>query len=158
VGMQETVLWAVAATSAMTLIFEISRGLGWSRLNLPLVFGMYFTAHRSWANVYGVGLYLALGWLFALGYVWALRVLMLQGWLGGLLIGLAHGLFLLIVVLPLLPYIHPRIATDYDGPTSRRRLEPPGFLGLNYGLGTPLTALCAHVAYGLVIGLGYYAY
>src|SRR2546430_9993140 len=38
-------------------------------------------------------------------------------WLGAT-IGFLHGLFLLVCVLPLLPYAHPRMASEYDGPRS----------------------------------------
>ena len=33
-----------------------------------------------------------------------------------------------------------------------RRLQPPGFLALNYGYRTPLTTIAAHALYGLVLG------
>lgn len=151
----ETLLWGLAANVVITTIFEASRGLGFSRLNLPLLFGAYFTAHRTRANLVGALLYLIAGWAFAIGYLWIFQILALQRWFDGLLIGLLHGLFLLLVMLPVMPYVHPRIATEYDSPSSRRRLEPPGFAGLNYGVGTPLTTLVAHSAYGLLLSLGY---
>jgi len=56
-------------------------------------------------------------------------------------------------VLPLLSYMHPRLASEHDGPASGFRLEPPGFMGLNYGRGTPLTTLLAQTIYGLTLGL-----
>jgi hypothetical protein len=45
--------------------------------------------------------------------------------------GLVHGLFLLAGGLPLLPFTHPRMASEYDGASTTRQLEPPGFMGLN---------------------------
>lgn len=63
--------------------------------------------------------------------------------------GLIHGLFLMTVVLP---DFHPRMASEYEGPTLRRRLEPPGFLGLNYGHRTPFMAIAAQAIYGIVLG------
>ena len=44
------------------------------------------------------------------------------------------------------------MADELHGPTPTRWLQPPGFLALNYGRGTPLVALVAHVAYGAIIG------
>lgn len=41
---------------------------------------------------------------------------------------------------------------EYYGPTPNRLLQPPGFLGLNYGVCTPYVALAAHVLYGAIIG------
>jgi len=34
-------------------------------------------------------------------------------------------------------------------------LEPPGFFALNYGIGTPVAVLIAHLVYGAVLG-GFY--
>ena len=73
-------------------------------------------------------------------------------WWIGTIAGFVHGLFLLFVMLPTVPHFHPRMATEYDGPTDIRRLEPPGFLGLNYGYLTPVTTLIAQTSYGLVLG------
>jgi hypothetical protein len=52
-------------------------------------------------------------------------------WWFGMLIGLAHALFVLTVLtvgMMLLPTIHPRMATERHGPTAVRQLEPPGFM------------------------------
>jgi hypothetical protein len=35
------------------------------------------------------------------------------------------------------------MASEYEGPDDVRRLESPGFLGLNYGYRTPFTTLLA---------------
>jgi hypothetical protein len=44
------------------------------------------------------------------------------------------------------------MATEYDGPTYRRRLQPPGFFGLNYGYRTPLATILGHALYGAILG------
>src|SRR3546814_18561454 len=75
---------------------------------------------------------------------------LLTWWAGGLL-GLVHGLVLLVAALPLFPLIHPRMASDFDAPIARPVLEPPGFLALNYGSGTPLAMLAAQGVYGILI-------
>jgi hypothetical protein len=54
--------------------------------------------------------------------------------------------------MPLLPGLHPRMVSEYDGPTPNRRLQPPGFMALNYGRRTPVVAIVAHVMYGAIIG------
>jgi hypothetical protein len=77
-----------------------------------------------------------------------------SSWLGGA-IGLAHGLFVLAVGMPMLPGMHPRMVSEYYGPTPNRRLQPPGFMALNYGHQTPIVTLAAHVIYGAIIG-GFY--
>lgn len=49
----------------------------------------------------------------------------------------------------------PRMATESQGPPPTRMLEPPGFMGLHYGRRTPLTALAAHVIFGVILGSFY---
>ncbi|MET3920519.1 hypothetical protein [Arthrobacter sp. UYEF20] len=69
------------------------------------------------------------------------------------MLGLLHFAVALGVILPLLPGVHPRMASSRAGPASRSGLEPPGLLGLNYGIQTPAVALGAHLLYGTVLGL-----
>jgi hypothetical protein len=66
-----------------------------------------------------------------------------------------HGLFILTVMMPLLPSLHPRMASEYQQPEPTALLEPPGFMALNYGLRTPLVILVAHLIYGLNLGVCY---
>jgi hypothetical protein len=54
--------------------------------------------------------------------------------------------------MPMLPFIHPRMASEYDGASAIRLLEPPGFMGLNYGYRTPATTLVGQAMYGTVLG------
>lgn len=152
---QTVLVWGLIATIAMTTILHGSQLLGLSRLSLPFMFGTLFTGNRTRANILGYGLYILGGLLFAFVYFALFATLDYGSWWLGALVGAVHGLFLLAVFLPFLPYIHPRIATEYDGPTARRRLEPPGPLGLNYGRRTPLTTLAGQVVYGLLLGFGY---
>lgn len=151
-NLEAILLWGFVATIAMTTVMQGSQGLGLSRLSMPFLLGTLFTAKRRWANVIGILCYVIGGWLFALLYLFIfLQVGAASAWLGGLF-GLVHGVFLLVALLPLLPAVHPRIATEYDGPTDGQRLEPPGFMGLNYGYRTPLVALVGHIVYGAVLG------
>jgi hypothetical protein len=146
-------VWGLVATVVMTTILYGSQGLGLSRLSLSFLVGTFFTGNRSRANVVGFIVYMIGGWLFAFIYVLMLVSIDLPGaWLGTVT-GLVHGIFLLTVILPLLPYVHPRMATEYDGPSHIQRLEPPGFMGLNYGYRTPLTTLLAQTFYGAILGV-----
>jgi len=63
--------------------------------------------------------------------------------------------FLLTAGMRILPGLHPRMASEQQGPTVARQLEPPGFLALNYGIRTPLSVLAAHVVFGAIVG-GFY--
>lgn len=151
----DALLWGVFATGVLTLIMAASQGLGWSRISFPFIIGSVFTAHRGRAMVIGFVLHVVFGAAFALLYVavferWQQAV----WWFGGLL-GLYHGLFILAVVMPVMPRIHPHMASRQHGPTPTRQLEPPGFLALNYGRSTPVITLAAHLIYGVLLGLFY---
>lgn len=145
-------LWALLATVAMTAILEGSQGLGFSRLSLPFLIGTFFTSNRRKAVVLGFVVYTIGGWLFAFIYVALFISVAVFTWWFGMLVGILHGIILLVWALPVLPYAHPRVASEYNGVTSQRMLEPPGFLALNYGRMTPLTTLIGQAVYGATLG------
>jgi hypothetical protein len=66
-----------------------------------------------------------------------------------------HGAAFLVLFMPLLPGIHPRMASERTGPDPTHALEPPGFLALNYGSMTPAFTMLGHVVYGMILG-GFY--
>lgn len=145
-------VWGLAATVTMATIMQSAHGLGYSRLSLPFLAGTMLTADRRRAMVLGFAMFVVGGWLFGFLYFLLFASLgIFSWWLGGL-IGLLHGLFLLACGLPVLPYLHPRMASEHDGATAIRQLQPPGFLGLNYGGGTPLVTLVGQVAYEGILG------
>lgn len=146
------ILWGLIATVAMTSILEASRGLGFSRMSLPFLVGSLFIGNRRWALILGVTLYTIGGWLFAFLYFFVFASVGIYTWWFGALAGLLHGLFFLVAALQLLPFVHPRMASEYHGATTRRQLEPPGFLAMNYGYRTPLTTLLAQMVYGATLG------
>lgn len=154
-GIENVLLWGLIATVTMTTILQGSQGLGLSRLSLPFLIGTFFTGNHDRAAAIGFVFYVIGGWVFAFGYVMMFTATGLAYWWFGAAIGAVHALFLLIAVLPLLPAYHPRLAGEHHGPTMERRLEPPGFLGLNYGGRTPLITLLGHAVYGAVLG-GFY--
>jgi hypothetical protein len=146
------ILWGLIATVAMTSILEASRGLGFSRMSLPFLVGTFFVESRKWALILGFALYTIGGWLFAFLYYFLFASVSIYAWWLGALAGLLHGMFLLVCALPLLPFVHPRMASEYHGATTTRRLEPPGFLAMNYGYRTPLTTLLGQTVYGATLG------
>ncbi len=145
-------VWGFAGTAVLTALMAGSQGLGLSRLSLPFLAGTFFTGDRRWAVILGFAVYVVGGWIFAFLYFALFASLGLYTWWLGAAAGLLHGLFLLVCGLPLLPFLHPRMASEYDGPTALRQLEPPGFMGLNYGYRTPLTTLLGQAVYGAVLG------
>jgi len=148
-------LWGFAATVILTTVMSGSQGLGLTRMNLPYMLGTIFTPNRDRAKVYGVALHILNGWIFSLVYVAALHAAGLFTWWFGATVGLVHGAFVITVAMPILPGMHPRMASEIQGPTVVRQLEPPGFLGRNYGIRTPLSALAAHAIFGAIIGAFY---
>ncbi len=148
-------LWGFVATVVLTAILGGSQGLGMTRMNIPYLLGTMFTPSRDRAKLIGVLFHLVNGWLFSLLYVAAFHAWGLAAWWLGALTGLVHATFVLAVGMSLLPAIHPRMANEQYGPTVVRQLEPPGFLARNYGAGTPISVLLAHVVFGLVLGAGY---
>ena len=151
INLDAVLLWALVATALMTTILQGSQGLGLSRLSLPFLFGTFVTADRGRAVLVGSVMYLGGGWAFAVLYFFIFVSLGQASWWLGALIGTLHGLFLL-VSLPAIAQLHPRIASEYDARTAEPKLEPPGFLGLNYGRQTPLTTMLGQVVYGAVLG------
>ena len=146
------ILWGFIATVAMTSILEGSRGLGFSRMSLPLLVGTFFMGNRRWALILGFVLYVVGGSLFAFLYYFVFASIGVYTWWFGALAGFLHGLILLVTALPLLPFVHPRMASEYHGVSAMRQLEPPGFLAMNYGYGTPISTLVGQVIYGLTLG------
>ena len=148
-------LWGFAATTLLTTILRAGQALGLTRMDLPLLLGVMVTPDRDRAKAYGVLIHLVNGWLFALVYAAFFAALGTATWWLGAAIGLMHSLFVLLVGLPALPGLHPRMASDATGPEPTRQLEPPGFMAVNYGRRTALATILAHVVYGAVLGAFY---
>jgi hypothetical protein len=132
-----------------------SRPLGLTRIDIPFILGSMFTANRNKAPWMGFFFHLMMGWIFACIYGLAFESSGLKTWWFGMAIGFVHGTSVLTVGLEVLNFIHPRMATPFQGPSPTKQLEPPGFLALNYGRGTPLVTLLAHLIYGGVLGTFY---
>jgi len=145
-------IWGFVATAALSGVMFGAQRLGYSRLSLPFLIGTMFTGDRAAANAAGLLVYLLGGWLFAFVYYFIFASFGRTGWHLGLILGAVHGFVLLVMFLPLLPYLHPRMASEYDGPGHARRLQPPGFAALHYGYRTPLTTILAHAVYGAILG------
>jgi hypothetical protein len=148
-------LWGFVSTVVLTTAMAGSQGLGLTRMTLPYMLGTLVTPSRDRAKLIGFFIHLVDGWLFSLVYVAAFHSWGRATWWLGALIGLVHAAFVLTAGMRLLPGLHPRMASEQHGPTVVRQLEPPGFLGLNYGLGTPSSVVVAHLLFGAVLGAFY---
>ena len=148
-------IWGFVSTIAMTTVMAVGHGLGLTRISIPFLLGTILTPNRDRALVLGVALHIVNGWLFAFVYAVILEGIGWTTWWLGAGIAFAHAFFVLAVGMPLLPGLHPRMVSEYYGPTPNRRLQPPGFMALNYGRQTPMVTIVAHALYGAIIG-GFY--
>lgn len=146
-------LFGLLATAALTVVMIAAQMAGLTRLDLPLVLGTMLTADPDRARVVGFFIHLLAGQVFALGYAGTFALLGRATWWIGALLGLLHVAVALTVILPLLPGVHPRMASTRAGPETTAVLEPPGLLGLNYGVQTPAVGVVAHLVYGAMLGL-----
>ena len=152
---QSWLLWGFIATLALSILLAGSQGLGLTRMNLPYMIGTFFTSDRDRAKLYGFFVHLFNGWIFSLLYVLLFESLHRATWWLGAIIGIGHSLLILLVIVPLMPGIHPRMASEQHGPSATRMLEPPGLMALNYGLRTPLSVLISHMVFGMILGSFY---
>jgi hypothetical protein len=146
------VLWGFAATIVLTTLMAACHGMGLTRMSIPFLLGTILTPNRDRALVVGIAFHMLNGWAFAFLYAVILEAIDAATWWLGGGIGTVHALFVLAVGMPLLPGLHPRMVSEYYGPTPNRRLQPPGFMALNYGRRTPIVAILAHVCYGAIVG------
>jgi hypothetical protein len=146
-------LFGLLATAVLTAVLIVAQLAGWTRLDLPLMLGTIVTGDPDRARVAGFFMHLAIGETFALGYAAGFALLDTATWWLGALFGLVHVGLALTVLVPLLPGVHPRMASERAGPASVAVLEPPGLLGLNYGVETPVVTIVAHLAFGVALGL-----
>ena len=146
-------LFGLVATAALTAALITAQLAGLTRLDFPLVLGTLVTEDPDRARVVGFLIHLCAGQGFALGYAATFALLHRATWWIGALLALLHVGIALTVLLPLLPGVHPRMASQRAGLTSTAVLEPPGMLGVNYGVQTPAVAVVIHVIYGIVLGL-----
>jgi hypothetical protein len=155
VNLPSILLWGFAATILLTTLTVTAQSLGLTRIDVPFILGTMFTPDRDRAKVIGLCVHLLNGWLFALVFALFFETLDVATWWFGALLGVLQGVFVVVVVLPILPGFHPRMVSDLSGPEPARLLEPPGFLASNYGRKTAIVLIVAHALYGTVLGATY---
>jgi hypothetical protein len=153
-NVESILLWGFAATIVLTTLTIAAQSLGLTRIDIPFIVGTMFTPNRDRAKVIGVLVHLVNGWVFAIVYALFFQHLRPTWWFG-MTIGVMQGVFVVVVVLPVLPGVHPRMVSDFRGPEPTRLLEPPGFLAMNYGRLTPIVTIVAHAVYGAILGTFY---
>ena len=153
--LNSTMLWGFASTLVLTSLLVLCRNLHLTRMDIPFLLGTLVTSDRNRAKWIGFLLHLLFGFIFAFIYVWAFEMTGLKHWWFGSLVGIVHASFVLTAGMNIVSSFHPRMATEDQGPDLTRLLEPPGFMILNYGRGTPVATLMVHIVYGGILGLFY---
>jgi hypothetical protein len=148
--------WAIfglIATATLTAVMIGAQLAGRTRLDLPLMLGTIIVPDPDRARVAGFFIHLVNGQIFALGYAAVFAAVGRATWWSGGLLGLLHAAVALLVIVPLLPGVHPHMSSERAGLSAGPALEPPGLFGLHYGRETPVVATVAHVVYGIALGL-----
>jgi hypothetical protein len=140
------------ATVVLTAILVASQLAGLTRMDIPMMLGTILVEDPDQARVVGFIIHLLNGQIFAVLYAAAFSLLDEASWWLGALFGAVHGFAALTLIVPLLPGVHPRMASERSGPSLRHVLEPPGLFAVNYGRQTTLVTLLAHVIYGALLG------
>jgi hypothetical protein len=142
-----------AGTLVLTTALRAAGEFGLTRMDLPFLLGTIVSGDRTRAKAIGYAMHFVAGVIFALVYLAVFWAIDQDGWWLGGLFGLLHGLFAgTALVNVLLPVIHPRMGTRFSSAADRPLLEPPGFMLRNYGRGTPVATIAAHIAYGAIVG------
>lgn len=159
------------ATVVMTAMMQMSAMTGMTNMPpMPLVTGSMLTGDRSAANKLGAAIHFVMMGtiMFGLAYAALFTAFDDQAWWVGALIGIAHGLLVGLVFMPMMPSVHPRMSRELvsAGSSSERgtagssgdgevQLTAPGFFGKDWGGMTPIGLLMGHAVYGIVIAVVY---
>jgi hypothetical protein len=145
------ITFGFVATAALTGVMVAAQLARQTRMDIPTMLGTIMTADLDRARAAGIFMHFGVGQAFALVYASAFMLIGRSGWLLGAALGLAHGLLALTLIIPALPSVHPRMASERTGLTFAV-LEPPALFAQNYGRRTVVVTLTAHVIYGLILG------
>ena len=148
-----TMVGAFIGTLVLTTALRAATEFKLTRMDLPFLLGTVVTVNRGRAKAIGYLIHFLNGQIFGLGYYAVFAAIQEANvWLGAIL-GLLHGLVACTAIVNvLLPVLHPRMGKPTTSAPDVAMLEPPGFMLLNYGIGTPVVTVLAHVAYGAIIG------
>jgi hypothetical protein len=153
VSISAAIAGGFVGTLVLTTALRAANELGLTRVDLPFLLGTAVTGDRARAKAVGYLMHFLAGAVFALVYFAVFSAIDTSGWAIGALFGLLHGVVsATALVNVLLPAVHPRMGSTRSAADSAPLLEPPGFLMRNYGPGTLVATLLAHIAYGAIVG------
>jgi hypothetical protein len=108
VNLHDALLWGFVATALLTTTMMASQGFGITRMSIPFLLGTVLTPARDRAVVAGAAVHFVNGWLFAFVYALGFESLGRATWWIGLLAVAQPGAFVLDLLMPLMPGLHPR--------------------------------------------------
>jgi hypothetical protein len=120
----------------------------------PIMLGIMFTPNRDRAKLIGFGVHFLNGWIFAGVYAAGFESWCRASWWLGGAIGLVRVHYALSVAMSAMPTMHPRMASEQEGPTPTKHLEPPDFMTIVHDRHTPITVILVHIQYRVVSALG----
>ena len=171
--MEFTVLGALVAglvaTVVMSAMMKMATAAGMTQMPpMPLVIGAMLSGDRSTALKLGSVIhYLMMGTVvFGIVYAGVFAAVGNASLLTGALIGLAHGVVVGAMAMPMMPAMHPRMGVvpapagvgGAAPATDEVHLSAPGSFGVHWGAMTPVGLVVGHVVYGLVAALVYQAF
>jgi hypothetical protein len=144
---------------AMTMLMQLGKQMGMTRMDMPTVLGSMFRGDRQGAKVLGATIHAMNGLVFGVVYaaIWyGLSISSFSvssAWWIGLIFGAIHGA-VAEIVMPLMGAMHPRVEkaprSALAGAGGEVTLPHFGFGGSGFGSGTPMGILLAHLAFGAV--------
>jgi len=153
VDWQGALVYGAMASAALAVVLVAAQGAGLTRLDLPLLLGTVVTTDPDRARLIGTVIHLLIGLGFSMGYAVVFSLDDGSSVGVGAALGLVHAAVAMGVLVPLLPMVTRRIASERSGPWSGAVLEPPGFMAIGYGPTTPILVVVTHVAFGVTLGL-----
>src|SRR5258708_37297763 len=106
-------LWGFAATVALTTVLLAGQAFGLTRIDMPFIVGTMFTLHRDRARAVGFAVHIVNGWLFAFVYALFFEALHRATWWLGAILGLLQGAVVVLAVVALPSWGHPRQGPDF---------------------------------------------
>ena len=143
----------LTGTVAMTAMMMIGKSMGMTSMDIALITGGMMTDDEAKARKVGMMIHIVMMGtiVFGIAYTLLFRAFDSTSAATGLLIGAIHGIVVGAMAMPMMGVIHPRMQAAGQG----FHLDSPGFMGVQYGKGTPAGLLMGHAIYGLVVALVY---
>ncbi len=120
-------LGGLVGTVAMSAVMMAGRGMGMTRMDMPLMIGGMVTADETKARRLGLAIHILMMGTVVFGIAYGLLFAAFDSdtALTGLLIGAIHGLLFGLMVLPMMGSIHPRMRATSVG----FHLDAPKMMG-----------------------------